>query len=190
MKQCSVADCGGKFVARGLCKRHLHRFYKHGDPLKGQDKATSNGEAQAFLERAWATETDDCILWPYANVNGYPVLLHEGRMSTGARVICKRQHGAPPTPKHEAAHSCNARPCLNKRHLRWATSKENKHDQLAHGTRRRGTMIDNAVITADIVREMRALSPRMTGRAIAAQFGVSKQVVSKVLRRETWAWVA
>lgn len=30
---CSVSDCTNRHLARGWCKKHYHRWYRHGDPL-------------------------------------------------------------------------------------------------------------------------------------------------------------
>jgi hypothetical protein len=79
------------------------------------------------LSRALNTQTDECIictLAPQGN-GGYP----QARLAaTGfrlTRLICEIAHGAPPTPKHEAAHSCHQPMCINPRHLRWLTHEEN-----------------------------------------------------------------
>ena len=189
MRQCTVDGCGGAHIARGYCKKHLHKFYRHGDAFAGKARVTPEGAPRAFLERALATETDDCILWPFAKVNGYATVTVEGVATLTNRFICGRVYGPAPDPKMEGAHSCNVRACINKRHLRWATSAENKADQLQHGTRRRGEKINGAKLTVELVRKIRALAAVQSTRAIANAFGLERKHVWQVIRRKNWAWV-
>jgi hypothetical protein len=50
------------------------------------------------------------------------------RMVSVARLMCEWHHGPPPTPEHQAGHTCptgeNAQ-CVNPRHLEWQTREEN-----------------------------------------------------------------
>ncbi len=55
----------------------------------------------------------------------------------------------------------------------------------------RGELNHNAVLTADVVREIRRLSADgRTARAIASQIGASMGAVEGVIGRRTWAHVA
>jgi len=97
------------------------------------NKARDNyGKALAFIETALTQETDECIIWPFTNhTNGYPSIGHGRHVN---RVVCERAYGKPPSLKHQAAHSCGVKLCINKRHVRWATRAENEADKLKHGT--------------------------------------------------------
>jgi hypothetical protein len=62
-----------------------------------------------------------------------PVIQSAGRGSAialVARIMCEWRHGAPPSPLHEAGHTCptgeNHR-CVNPFHLEWMTRVENEH---------------------------------------------------------------
>jgi hypothetical protein len=59
-----------------------------------------------------------------------------GHFERATRVMCKLAHGPAPTPKHHAAHSCGKghEACINPKHLRWATPRENAADAKLHGT--------------------------------------------------------
>lgn len=135
---CSVPECGRTSKARGLCSRHYHRWERHGDPLAG---GTTRGEPARYLAQVVLPYAgDECLTWPYSRMkNGYANHTHEGRTVVLSRLVCNLVYGAPPTPRHEAAHSCGNGHlgCVNPRHLCWKTHTENEADKLIHGTRRR-----------------------------------------------------
>jgi hypothetical protein len=190
-KACAVDGCNGNAHnaakgGRGWCVAHYTRWRRHGDPTGG---GTNTGAPLAFLEQALASETNDCINWPYGRGwKGRAKVWIGGRNCPAARVICERAHGAPPTPEHEAAHSCGKGHvgCINPRHLRWATPKENNADRLIHGTDLRGERNHLAKLAEADVREIRRLALEgMTQRAIARQYEVSEPAISLIVRRKS-----
>lgn len=74
-----------------------------------------------------------CILWRGAlSLKRYgerrPVVRQGRRMVAVARVVCEWFHGLPPTPGHQAGHTCPTgenKLCVNPRHLEWQTRYEN-----------------------------------------------------------------
>ncbi len=190
-KACSVDGCkvnahsGG---SGGWCHLHYMRWRRHGDPLKGR---TADGEPpHYFRDVVLSYEGDECLKWPYAkSSSGYGKLWVDGRLQVVARLICERVNGPPPTPEHEAAHSCGNghEGCVTKRHLSWKTPKENSTDQLVHGTRLRGSRQNGAKLTEDHVREIRGLKGKMLQREIAVQFGISQRNISNIHAGKIWA---
>lgn len=188
MSGCTIDGCGELVLARSMCKKHYHRWHRHGDPRKGM-----RAPVQQFLAMVLAAPpTDECIFWPFSrNKDGYP---HMDRTVAGSssvcNVICQRVYGPAPTPKHEAAHECgNGRlGCINPKHLRWATHRENMDDAISHGSMNRGETNCNARLTEasiPLIREMRG-----TPKAIGIEFGVSQATIRAVLIGRTWRWVA
>jgi hypothetical protein len=75
--------------------------------------------------------------------------------------------------------------------LAYGTQAENEEDKNLHGTRARGEAVHNALLTDELVREMRRLSSEgVIRREIAARLGVSFASVSNVLKGQTWRHVA
>ncbi len=145
-----------------------------------------NRKTDQFIELAFAMETDDCILWPYGLMGGYPMIKRNGQNIRVTKLVCEQFRGSPPMPKPDVAHNCHRPQCINKRHLRWDTRKGNLADMLAQGTSRRG---HNSPLTAEQVREIRNLSDHKLQKEIAAQFGISNQTACSIINRKTWGWL-
>ena len=130
---CTVAKCTEPHDARGFCRKHYKRWKQHGDPLLC---LTSYGKAKHFLNGIALVYNDfDCLIWPFArDSDGYGQIALDGRVRHVHRIICEKTHGPPPTPTHEAAHSCGNGylGCVNRRHLRWKTHKENMEEMSRH----------------------------------------------------------
>jgi|KBSMisStaDraftv2_1062788.scaffolds.fasta_scaffold00032_28 hypothetical protein len=148
----------------------------------------AHGDLPAFLEKACAYQGDECLLWPYGRTaKGYARI---GAKNFGtvlvARIVCKRVHGEPPTPKHDSAHSCGNGHlgCVTPKHIRWATRSENYADSVEHGTASRGERNGRAKLTWKLVEQIR--KSRGSQRLLAAKFNVDQRTVGRILRREIW----
>src|SRR5437879_1542174 len=94
-----------------------------------------NGAAMAWIVAHVNYQGDDCLPWPFSRLNGYGRGGHNGTPFYANRMMCEKAHGPPPTPEHEAAHSCGNGPqgCTNPRHLSWKTPSANQLDRAEHG---------------------------------------------------------
>lgn len=81
---------------------------------------------------------------------------------------------------------------MTKRHLRWATPKENAADRLIHGTDNRGTKNNMAKLTDDEVCQIRDIlhAKAMKQIEIAAAYSVCKQTITNIKKKLRWAWLA
>jgi len=190
---CSTEGCPNVAVKRGLCGKHYIRWRKHGDPTH-VDK-TPNGEAQRWIEEVVLNYTGtDCLEWPYAKTFGYGRCSYEGKDYVASRLVCMLVHGQPPTPKHEAAHSCGngSKGCVNPGHLKWATRAENEADKIDHGTSNRGERSGNAKLTNEEAVEIKRLLgvTKLSQKRIAQSFGVSATTVHEIASGKRWAWLS
>jgi HNH endonuclease len=150
-------------------------------------KNRGTGKGLVFLRAALATDCDDCIDWPYYRMkNGYgQVGRYDGGM-LAHRHQCMEAHGAPPSSGHQAIHSCGNRACVNPRHLRWGTQKDNEDDKLSHGTW--FARISGAKLTVDKVLAIRA-DTQLSLDQLEIKYGTPRSTLQKVLHRWTWRHV-
>jgi hypothetical protein len=187
---CSIPDCCKARAARGLCNAHYQRWRRHGGPLNG---STYLGEPERYLkENVLTYDGDECLTWPFTkSQNGYGQLHRGGRKQIVSRMVCEEVNGPPPTPEHQAAHSCGKghEACVTKGHLSWKTRSDNKADELTHGTRVRGERQNSAKLTTSSVREIRSLRGIFSQREIAAKFNVNQTTVGQIHLRRIWGWL-
>lgn len=169
---CSIPGCGNNVLARGWCGMHYQRWYHRGTP-HWEPKT----EIADFIEYAVGFAGDECLTWPFARTStGRGALGINGKIVLAHRYICEMVHGKPPSRRLHSAHSCGKGHlgCVNPRHLRWATAKENAADREIHGTSRRGVASPSATIpsrTVEFIREMRG---KITGKELSEMTGVSR----------------
>jgi hypothetical protein len=147
--------------------------------------------AQDFIESVLLSATDECIEWPYALThNGYPQMMRRDNQRT-VRVtifVCEQVHGPRPAGRVDAAHSCGIRRCVNPRHLRWATRRENEADKLLHGTLRTGVRAPQAKLTQSQVDDARRrfAAGTVTQGQLAIEFKMNQAAISRMIRGMTY----
>lgn len=146
---------------------------------------TRRGEAQKFVYSALDHESDMCLFWPFSlNVKGYGVVRWRGRSTIASKVVCELAHG-PIAYGQEAAHSCGNPACCNPKHLRAASSAENKADMKSHGTALCGERNPMAKLTAGQVAEIRKRGGNQS--ELARKFGVDPKTINLIVRGVNWA---
>lgn len=131
--------------------------------------------------RPWLGRTDD---------KGYGFIKVNGRTTRVHRVAWAMAHGEWPPEGQVVRHTCDNPPCCNDRHLILGTPRENVADCVSRGRRARGEHTGGAVLTAELVRDVRArLRDGATQREVAEAIGVTAACIGRVARRETWAHV-
>lgn len=177
---CSITGCGKPVVGRRLCRKHYNRWHKHGDANGG---GTPKGALPAWLEAHRAFSGDECLTWPFTTrADGIAQIRVLGKSMTAHRAMRILAHGEPPSPLHDAAHSCGKahRGCVNPRHLRWATKTENQADRLSHGTALLGEKNPASKLSDAAITEILALKGTATQKAVAVRFGICRQHVGAI----------
>ena len=151
-------------------------------------RIADKGSSETFLRLHMNYNGDDCLLWPYRTVpTGYGLAVIGGVQKRASRWMCILVHGEPPSPRHHAAHSCGNARCVNPRHIRWATPKENSDDRLGHGTENRGSRSGKTHLTEADIIIIRAAPPNLA--QLQMRFGVSKVCISKIRSGQRWWYV-
>lgn len=145
------------------------------------------GRGMTFLRSLIGAGVTECIKWPMFidERTGYG-RVGTRRMTGGRtigfahRVMCELAHGAPPTPKHEAAHECDNRGCVNPNHLVWKTRSGNQLDR-----RRNGTTVTSAAgcrgkLLPEQKRRIVAMKGQKTIFELADEYGVHYQTISRL----------
>lgn len=190
---CIVDGCSKKQEAKGLCCSHYYHQRKYGDPLAGKFSRTRSGEPRRFYEEVVLTyDGDECLIWPYAKLhNGYAMMTSHGRSNRVSRIVCEDTNGPPPTPEHQAAHSCGNGHlgCVAKKHLSWKTPTENQADRIIHGTVCRGESSGSSKLTSELVLYIYSLKGKLGQKKIAKNFNVGRTTVAYIHRGKSWSWL-
>src|SRR5579864_1704948 len=101
------------------------------------------GQGLTILKDLIATETDECVLWPYGKrANGYGVIDYDGHICSThivAWALANNQlvpSGRPAGNTKDGLvvrHSCDVRACINPKHLLEGTQKNNLDDMTQRG---------------------------------------------------------
>lgn len=161
----------------------IPRQHSWSKPLKGahpnQPPQPAKGKGKAFLWLAGHVNHtgDACLPWPFSRDGrvGRGQMGYNGKHYWAHRLMCEMAHGAPPTPKHQAAHNCGKGHygCVNPRHLEWKTNSENQLDRAKNGNALRNPHGPRGGLTPAQQVKIVSLKGKMTQVAIAAKFGVS-----------------
>ena len=138
-----------------------------------------------------AMPTDGCWEWQGGRQHqGYGQFRIRERTQAAHRVAWEMSYG--PIPKGMVVcHKCDNPPCCRPDHLFLGTTRDNQRDKWAkgRGSAYRGVTNASAKLTADEVRKLRSLaaSGRYSLTALARMFGITRNAVTKAVRRISYA---
>jgi len=163
-----------------------------GKPRNGRRKSpsfTGQGGGIKFLRGLLENAPPHCVTWPlFRDANGYGKIGYCGKQHWAHRLMCTRANGEPPSPHHEAAHSCGNgdQGCVNPRHLSWQTKTRNQLDRRQHGTKNNPYWGKDGKLSREEVIQIRALKGATTQAKIAQMFSITDATVRDIFRRRTW----
>ena len=148
--------------------------------------------ATQFWERAKRNPETDCWEWQGTRLpKGYGRLYYRGGGAYAHRVAYELSTGTYPGGMH-VCHTCDNPSCINPSHLFLCTHTDNNRDRARKGrsfSPSEARLSPNAKLTPEAVREIRALKGVVPDRELAKCFGVSKQAISCIWTRRSWAWL-
>ena len=182
---CTAENCNRPVIAKTLCTMHYQRLKKTGVVHK---RKNPREKRLNFLRSL--PDTDECIIWPYCvgATSPYGLAQYDGKQTGAHRVSLIIHKGPPPEGRYHAAHDpekCNNALCVNPKHLRWATAKENSRDQVIAGTAPRGsarsTLIDREVLEI--------FHSGDSSEALAGKYSVSSATICRIRNGYVWGWL-
>jgi hypothetical protein len=162
--------------------------------MKNPPKRTLPGEKLRWIEEHLNYSGDECLIWPFPSgeKDGYPRIRINKKNILVTRLVCQRINGAPPSLRHEAAHSCGKGHlgCVSPAHLSWKTRIENEADKIRHGTSPCGEKNHFAKLDEASARfialKCSMVKKRGTKKQLAREFGVSQSAISAIANSESW----
>jgi hypothetical protein len=151
---------------------------------------------QVARDVATRDRSTGCWLWDGpTDLKGYGRISYDGRSGRVLSHVVLEFDGRsrPEKPADLALHSCDTPPCYNPAHLRWGTSAENSAEMVERGrsASKAGELCGKAILTADRVREIRALAASgVRQRVVAERFGIGRSTVWHIVSRRRWKHVA
>lgn len=145
---------------------------------------------EKFWSRVSNGAPDECWEWQGATNGRYGKFAvkirgtRRSRMFYAHRKAWELANDERVPPGMEVCHSCDNPMCCNPAHLWVGTRKQNMEDMVAKGRNQAGEGHHRARVSDAEVDQIRLLAndPEMTGRSLAARFGVSPTTVSRIVR--------
>lgn len=140
-------------------------------------------------QRLWAKveKGDDCWMWQGGkNHLGYGVIWNENQRLEGVHRVAYRLVLGPFPAELEVCHRCDSPSCVRPDHLFLGTHAENMSDMKAKARSTQGERNPASKLTAEQVREIRALKGEADRDEVAAHFGISISHLNRLWRRELW----
>jgi hypothetical protein len=156
-----------------------------------------NEMSQIDRDRFWSKASPSpsgCLEWYRAKTNhGYGAFQYKGQALKAHRVAYELHYGIDPAGKF-VCHKCDNPCCIKPEHLFLGTALDNNNDMRAKGRDNFtgptnppvGEDRHNSLLTEEEVIRIRIIGSAITQPELGKAFGVSRQTISAVLRRESW----
>jgi hypothetical protein len=201
-KRCTFEGCTKAERSRGLCSTHYWQQWA------GRELTLVRSHARGLtpkirFDRLWRFNAETgCWDWegcihPRSGYGMFWWSSAAGNVRAHRASWVLYNGDIPDDPTHVygtmgVLHTCDNKRCVNPDHLFTGTHGSNMRDAIRkHGHRggkaKSGEANHNAKVTVEIVRAIRASTASQS--ALGRQYGISRQTVGEIKRREIWAHV-
>lgn len=140
-------------------------------------------------EQFWSrvVKSEGCWIWTGGTSRGYGNLKFKGQRMAASRASWMIHFGCIPDSL-QVLHHCDNPTCVNPRHLFLGTTADNMADKKSKQRQSRGSTHGKAKLTEEQVVQIRLRHAEGDGLTVLGRaFGVRKDVIFKIVRRQTWA---
>lgn len=132
---------------------------------------------------------DACHLWTGYVEKDYGKFFFDGKMIGAHELAVLFTTGEIRPRGWDTCHYvCHTPLCCNPKHLRYGTRQDNVDDMTGAGRQARGERNGHSRLTvADVVEIRHRADNGATGRALAAEYGVSVAAVTMIIRGQRWS---
>lgn len=184
---CKIAGCVKVAKRRGWCHMHYSRWRSTGDSLKTKKGAWDESASERLLRRS-TPAVSGCIVWTGAcDKDGYGKFTKKGWPDRAHQAAFVASNGEIPDGQI-VRHTCDNPPCINPDHLVAGSFADNAADRVQRERFNRESKRYNRVrLSMDLAREIRAKHSQGVSRAaLAAEYGVGADQVSRVVHHNNW----
>lgn len=186
-RTCTEPGCNKPHVGRGYCNTHYRRRQRAGE-------FTPRTLADRFWAKVNKAGPNDCWEWHGCHSLGYGYLKVRGKMRRATHIVWYMTYGHWPHKDLQVCHICDNPACVNPLHLFLGPPAVNMRDMVNKGRNRStpkyGVENGQSKLTPEKVREIRRRYDQgATQPQLAESFGLHRETVGKIVRRERWAHV-
>jgi len=151
-----------------------------------------SGLPKLFADDAAYSNADECILWPYdKSSSGHGAIYIDNKRVPAHSYVLEKSGKVKPDKSLICLHDpsiCNNPSCVNPRHLRWGTHKDNVEDKSIAGTQVNGSQNYNAKLNDYTVVYIRELyrNGKGTIKQLSEKFSASPNTIRSCVRGKTW----
>lgn len=129
-----------------------------------------------------------------AKANGYGYMYFNGREQPTHRVVLTLTNKFTPTTRDYALHNCDNPSCVNPKHLRWGTPKDNANDMVKRGRQNLnpplGEAAHKSILTnRQVLRIKKMLAQGSASCTISRKYKISQCAITDIKMGRTWAHI-
>lgn len=153
-------------------------------------RRTESAELPGLLAQRSERGVSGCLVWTWArDWGGYGMIRVGGKQRRAHRLSWELANGRSIPTGMVIRHACDNPSCIEPRHLFLGTVSDNNRDRQSRGRSddRRGEKCPTARLTWPEVRAIRQrLADREPHAAIAADYGVTREAISRIAQGRNW----